>query len=78
MVAALLVRPDGFFTVVVQPPVVVGVVVAGAVPLGRPALDAAVDVSGTFPYLVATMAAVGLVVLGRVLHARARRRRDAS
>ncbi|MCT2583703.1 DUF6542 domain-containing protein [Actinophytocola gossypii] len=72
VLAALVVRPDGYFTVVVQPPVVTGVVVAGTVLLGRPALSAAVDVSATFPYLLATMVAVGLVVLARVLHARRR------
>jgi hypothetical protein len=77
VLAALLVRRNGFFTVMAQPPLVTAAVVAGAVLLGKPLLSAVAEVSATFPYLIATMVVVGLIVLSRVLTARRRRGRVA-
>jgi len=65
VLAAMLVRRNGFFTALAQPPLVTAVVVAGAVLLGKPLLSAVAEVSATFPYLIATMVVVGLIVLGR-------------
>lgn len=73
VLAAFLVRRNGFFTVVAQPPLVTAVVTAGAVAFGKPVLSAVTELSAAFPYLVATMAVVGMVVLGRVLVARLHR-----
>jgi hypothetical protein len=60
VLAALVVERSGFFAAAVQPPLITAVVAAGAVFLGFPLLDAAVQVARAFPYLAATM----VVVLG--------------
>jgi hypothetical protein len=65
VVAALLAERGAFFAVAVQPPLITAIVVAGAVFLGRPLLDAAAELAGTFPYLAATMVAVIVILIVR-------------
>jgi hypothetical protein len=70
LLAAVVAERAAFFTVLAQPPLVVAAVGSGAVLLGEPLLTAVVALSDAFPYLVATMGAASLVVLGRFLLAR--------
>lgn len=72
VLAALVVERSAFFAAAVQPPLITAIVAAGAVFLGLPWLDAAMQVAQTFPYLVGTMVAVLtiLFVRGRVSPAR--------
>ncbi len=67
LLAAVVAERAAFFTVLAQPPLVVAAVGSGAVLLGEPLLTAVVALSDAFPYLVATMGAAALVVLGRFL-----------
>ncbi|MEV4312588.1 DUF6542 domain-containing protein [Actinocrispum sp. NPDC049592] len=66
VITALFAERSAFFAVAVQPPVITAVVVAGAVLLGRPLLDAATQLASTFPYLAGTMVAVIVILLVRV------------
>jgi hypothetical protein len=72
VLAAVVVERSAFFAAAIQPPLITAIVAAGAVLLGLPWLDAAVQVAQTFPYLVGTMVAVLtiLFVRGRVSPAR--------
>jgi hypothetical protein len=65
LVAALLAERSAFFAVAVQPPLITALVVAGAVFLGKPLLDAAAQLASTFPYLAGTMVAVIAVLVVR-------------
>lgn len=70
VLAAVVAERAAFFTVLAQPPLVVAAVGSGAVLSGRPLLGIVVDLSDAFPYLLATMAAAAVIVLGRYLLAR--------
>lgn len=73
LIGAFFVERSAFFAVAVQPPLITALVVAGAVFLGRPLLDAATELATTFPYLAGTTVAVVaiLIVRTRVAPARA-------
>lgn len=70
LLAALLCDRSAMFTVIAQPPLVTGAVVTAAVLLGKPLLGAIAELSAAFPYLVATMGTVTLIVLFRLLRNR--------
>jgi hypothetical protein len=72
VLAALVVERSAFFAAAVQPPLITAIVAVGAVFLGLPWLDAAMQVAQSFPYLIGTMVAVLtiLFVRGRVSPAR--------
>lgn len=71
VLAALVADRSAFFAVVAQPPLIAAAVGTAAVVLGKPLLDAVLELSTAFPYLVATMVAVGVIVGFRVFRARA-------
>lgn len=70
LVAAVLCDRSAMFTVIAQPPLVTAGVVTAAVVFGEPLLDAIAELSAAFPYLVATMGVVSLIVLFRLLRNR--------
>jgi uncharacterized membrane protein YdcZ (DUF606 family) len=65
VLTALFVERSAFFAVAVQPPLITAIIVAGAVFLGRPLLDAATQLASTFPYLVGTMVSVAVILIVR-------------
>lgn len=72
VLTALFAERSAFFAVAVQPPLITAIIVAGAVFLGRPLLDAATQLASTFPYLAGTMVAVVVILIVRARVAAAR------
>jgi hypothetical protein len=72
VLAALLAERSAFFAVLAQPPLITAAVMTVTVLLGKPLLAAVLELSATFPYLLATMAAVVLVVAFRAFRGRIR------
>lgn len=73
MLAALLCERSAMFTVLAQPPLITAAVVTMAVLFGKSLPSAITELSATFPYLLATMVAVSLIVLFRSVRGRSRR-----
>jgi hypothetical protein len=65
VLTAFFAERSAFFAVAVQPPLITAIIVAGAVFLGRPLLEAATQLASTFPYLAGTMVAVTLILIIR-------------
>lgn len=70
VLAALLCERSAMFTVLAQPPLVTAAAVTVAVLFGKPLLSGITELSATFPYLLATMVAVALIVLFRSVRGR--------
>jgi hypothetical protein len=73
VLAAFAANREAFFTVVAQPPLIVTAIAVVTLLFGQSFLGAVAALSSVFPYLAATMAAVGLIVLVRLRLSRARR-----
>ena len=70
VLAAIVADRGAFFTVVAQPPLIVTAIAVVTILFGQPFLEAVTQLSTVFPYLAATMAAVGLIVFVRVVRTR--------
>ncbi|TDP94875.1 DUF6542 domain-containing protein [Labedaea rhizosphaerae] len=73
VLAAIAANRSAFFTVVAQPPLIVTAIAVATLLFGQSFLGAVAQLSTVFPYLAATMAAVGLIVLVRLRLGRNRR-----
>lgn len=70
VLAAIVAERRAFFTVVAQPPLIVTAIAVATILFGQPVLEAVARLSTVFPYLAATMGAVGSIVFVRVLRTR--------